>query len=481
MALTEQQIAAGCPWWTDPGWEEADPHLRRLRERPVLLPAPLVDSIDVALPAIHVVKGPRQVGKSTDLKLLARRKLHETADRFSTIYIALDLLVGQSPTDIDATVRLAKRLSGNRSGQLVLLDEVTAVANWRVAVKALWDAGVIDRDIVVCTGSSALDLGAEGMPGRRGAGRDHLVLPQSFPNFARALVPSLPTPPELSVAKLLTARGSAALDEAVIHGSQLEDALRKYLVFGGLPAAVSEAVGSGTEPSAEVRNVLIDSLGRDALQRGAPEPAIFALFARTLRSLGSKTSYSSLAREMDVPLGSARAGHGRPADYRTVKEHVESLATAYQLLVVYFWRPDADAADLSRDKKLYFADPLLHTVAHDRAPGVPWNQPALIENAVALALYRRYEPEDQRLHGFHLPVRLHVWETARREIDFVCGPRDELDAVEVKYQNGVSRTYAEGLRRTLPRGPAVVVTRDDLHADSTTALVPAHLFLWLVG
>lgn len=481
MPLSDAQVVAGSPWWTDPQWEEVDPHLRRLRQRPVLLPTPLVDSIDVARPAIHILKGPRQVGKSTDLKLLARRKLRETGDRFSALYIALDLLVGQPPSEIDATVRLAKRRSGSRSGQLVLLDEVTAVPNWRVAVKALWDAGVVDQDVVVCTGSSALDLGAEAMPGRRGAGRDHLVLPQSFPSFARAIAPNLPAPPALSVAELLTDPGASALDEAILHGPVLEEALRKYLLFGGLPAAVSEAAAGEAQPSEEVANVLIDSLGKDALHRGAPEPALFALLGRVLQSLGSKTSYSALARDMDVPLGAGRSGVRRQAGYRSVKDYVEWLAAAYQLLVVYFWRSDTDAADLSRVKKLYFADPLVHTVAHRRAPGVRWNDPGLIENAIALALYRRYEPEDQRLHGFQLPVRLHVWETARREIDFVCGPRSSLDVVEVKYQGGVSRSYAEGLRRTLPNRPAVVVTKHDLHVDGSIALIPAHLFLWLVG
>jgi uncharacterized protein len=481
MALTDTQVLAGCPWWTDPNWEAADPHLRRLRERPVLLPTPLVDRMDIGRPAVHIVKGPRQVGKSTDLKLLARRKLAETGDRLSVIYLALDLLVGQPPSEIDATVRLAKRRSGNRTGQLVLLDEVTAVANWRVAVKALWDAGVVDRDVVICTGSSALDLSAEGMPGRRGAGRDHLVLPQSFPTFARALIPHLPSPPDLPVAALVTASGRSALEEASLYGPQLEDALAKYLVFGGLPAAVSDAVAGRAEPSDEVRNVLVDSLGKDVLRRGAVEPALFALLGRVLRSLGSKTSYSGLAREMDVPLGPVQAARGRAADYRSVKDYIEFLAAAYQVLVVYFWRPDTDAADLSRDKKIYFADPLLHMVAHDRAPGVPWDHPALVENAVALALYRRYEPHDQRLHGFHLPVRLHVWETARREIDFVCGPRRSLDVVGVKYQGAVSRSYALGLRRTLPNRPVVVVCRHELHVDASTALVPAHLFLWLVG
>ncbi|HEY7201036.1 MAG TPA: DUF4143 domain-containing protein [Candidatus Dormibacteraeota bacterium] len=184
-----------------------------------------------------------------------------------------------------------------------------------------------------------------------------------------------------------------------------------------------------------------------------------------------------MAREMDVPLGPGRRGaRPRSADYRSVKDHVESLAAAYQLLVVYFWRADTDAADLSRDEKLHFADPLLHTIAHDKAPGLRDDGPALVENAVALALYRRYEPEHQ-----HLPVRLHVWETARREIDYVCGARRELDAVEVKYQGTVSASYAQGLQRTLPNRPVVVVTRHDLDVGATWALIPAHLFLWLVG
>lgn len=475
-ALSEDLIIAANPWWANPGWEAADAHLRRLRAQPVTLPAPLVERIDLERPGVHVVKGPRQVGKSTDLKLLARRRLEESGDRLAVIYLALDLLVTGTPADIDATVRLAKRRSGNRTGQLLLIDEVTAVPGWRTGIKALWDAGVIDRDVVVCTGSSALDLGEEGLPGRRGAGRNHLVLPQSFPAFARALFPELPAAPELTVSQLLGDEGAGALDEAVLHGPRLEEAFERYLSFGGLPAAVSEAVTGALEPSEDVRNVLVDSLSRDVLARGVAEPALFALLGRVLSSLGSKTSYSALAREMDVPLGGRRAG-----DYRSVKEHVELLAAAYQLLIVYFWRPDADTADLSRDKKIYLADPLLHVIAHERAPGLQRDRAGVVENVIALSLYRRYEPEAERLGGFNLPRRLHVWETTRREIDFVCGPRRDLEIVEVKWRRVVTMSEARSLHRTLPSRPAVVVTRTDRSIEDRTGLVPAHLFLWLAG
>ncbi|HZU15124.1 MAG TPA: hypothetical protein VFD01_00755 [Candidatus Dormibacteraeota bacterium] len=100
---------------------------------------------------------------------------------------------------------------------------------------------------------------------------------------------------------------------------------------------------------------------------------------------------------------------------------------------------------------------------------------------VAPGLYRRYEPEAQRLGGFQLPARLHVWETGRGEIDFVYGPRAELDVVEVRWRRVVSAPGARSLHRTLPSHPAVVVTQDDLHLDHRSELVPAHLFMWLVG
>jgi predicted AAA+ superfamily ATPase len=481
VSPTEELVLTANPWWTNPDWEAADPYLRRLRAHPVRLPAPLVETLDLSKPGVHIVKGPRQVGKSTDLKLLAQRHLEATKNRFTVIYLPLDLLLGGSPADVDALVRLAKRRSGNLTGQLLLLDEVTAVPGWRVGVKALWDAGIIDQDIVVCTGSSAIDLDGEGLPGRRGAGRDHMVLPQSFGTFARALFPELPPRPNLRIADLFGAEGARALDEALLYGPRLEDAFDKYMRFGGMPAAVSEAVIGEAWPSEEVRAVLTDSLGKDGLTRGLREPALFALLGRVLRSLGSKTSYSGLAREMDVPLGTTRLGGSRPPDYRTVKEHLESLAAAYQLLIVYFWRPDAGSADLSRDKKLYFADPLLHTIAEEKAPGLATNQAALVENAIALGLYRRYEPQAQRMAGFHLPIHLHVWETSRREIDFVCGPRRELEIAEVKWQRAVTPAEARKLHLTLPQRPAVVVTQSSLEVGKLSALIPAHLFVWLLG
>ncbi len=125
---------------------------------------------------------------------------------------------------------------------------MTAAGHWQTAVKALWDEGSIDRDVVLCTGSSALDLtegAVERLPGRRGPGRDFLVMPQGFAAFARALDGANPPGLGLTVGEIVSPDGQEALRRARVHLPSLQRALERYLRFGGLPAAVAEAASGG--------------------------------------------------------------------------------------------------------------------------------------------------------------------------------------------------------------------------------------------
>lgn len=487
LMLTDAQIYRSNPWWRRDGWEADDLHLRRLRTSPLLLATPEVDEIDLGTPAVHVLRGPRQVGKSTDLKLLVRRALEAGIGSRGVVYLSLDLLEDQPAAALVESVHRALELAAPSAGpRLILLDEITATERWQTAVKVLWDEGRIDRDIVVCTGSSAADLAAgaaERLPGRRGAGRDLLVLPQDFAAFAHALDGATPRGPGLNVAEILSADGSEALASAQVHLPALRRALERYLVFGGLPAAMAEAATGQTEPSEETQRVLWDSLVKEAQKRGASIPAVEALLERIMRSLGSKLSWSRLAREMDVPLGRPRRRPaGAHADPRTVQSYVELLAVNYFALVLYFWKRDSGSGDMAKDKKVYFGDPLLQTIVSGRV-GLPRNPHAEVENALALALYRRYEPSERRAENMPAPERLHVWGTRRGgEIDFVCGPREAIDAVEVAdWASSLDRRKATAPARALPGRPALVATRDEFELSGSSKLVPAALLLWALS
>lgn len=482
--LSDEQIFRHNRWWRSAGWEADDPHLRRLEESPLRLPTPQVDEIELGQPAVHVLRGPRQVGKSTDLKLLVRRALAAGIDPLGIVYLSLDLLEDQPPSVLVESVIRAFELAGGESPRMVLLDEVTAAGSWQTAVKVLWDEGRIDRDVVVCTGSSAIDLAggaAERLPGRRGAGRDFLVMPQGFASFSRALDGTIPPGPGMTVADIVTAAGQETLLGARVHLSALQHALESYLQFGGLPAAVAEAAGGAATPSSAVEAVLWDSIVKEVQRRGASIAAIQALFERVMRSLGSKVSWSRLAREMDVPLGPPRRRGRKGPDPRTLQSYVELLAINYFALVVYFWKPDSGSGELTKDKKIYFGDPLLHTVTAERL-GLQRNPHAEIENAVALALYRRYEPTERSAENMVAPERLHVWGTRRGgEIDFVCGPRRQIEAVEVADWGNVNRQKATAPARAFPGHPSLVATRDELDFGRSANLVPAALLLWALS
>ena len=282
------------------------------------------------------------------------------------------------------------------------------------------------------------------------------------------------------MAEAIAPAGQEALAEARVHLPALQRALERYLLFGGLPAAVVEAAAGHAEPSEEVQRILWDSLVKEVQGRGASVPAAQALLERLMRSLGSKLSWSKLAREMDVPLGRPRRRAGDRNDPRTVRSYVELLAVNYFALVVYFWKQDSGSGDMAKDKKVYFGDPLLSTITATRV-GLSRNRPAEVENALALALYRRYEPRERSAENMGAPEALHVWGTRRGgEIDFVCGPRGQVEAVEVADWATLDRRKATAPARALPGRPSVVASRDELDFGKSANVVPAALLLWAV-
>jgi predicted AAA+ superfamily ATPase len=106
----------------------------------------------------------------------------------------------------------------------------------------------------------------------------------------------------------------------------------------------------------------------------------------------------------------------------------------------------------------------------------------MVENAVAMALLRNYERPDRLSETFVAPERLHVWRTGSGgEIDFVAGPRDALEVVEVKYRNDAGRRAAAAAVQALPGRSVVMATKNELSHDKSYSLVPASLLLWALG
>jgi len=146
--------------------------------------------------AILTLRGPRQIGKSTSMKLLIRRLLLEfKVPKNHVFYFSLDRIedFNQLYELIDCYLRNLR--PGNQQRLYIFLDEISFVRKWQRGVKALADEGKLKNVTLLLTGSNLIDIykGAERLPGRRGkiSKIDFEQLPMTFAEFIHLIEPGI--------------------------------------------------------------------------------------------------------------------------------------------------------------------------------------------------------------------------------------------------------------------------------------------------
>ena len=93
-------LAAQNPWWSDPRRLDDDPHLEALADQPVAWTPRLAHLFRLGADRVYTLRGPRQVGKTTLVKLLLRRLLREEGvDPRAVLYFSCDLVRGARELD----------------------------------------------------------------------------------------------------------------------------------------------------------------------------------------------------------------------------------------------------------------------------------------------------------------------------------------------------------------------------------------------
>lgn len=468
MASYDELIRELNPWWGGPEGLEKDAHLARLARAPFQWDPPALRSLPLDPGSLHTLRGPRQVGKTTTVKRLIRELVERGEPR--VLYFSFDL---QREHDaIRDVVTRAKELHPDPGGPWYLfLDEITSIPDWQLGIKYLWDLGTTRDDLVVCTGSSARKMGTEQLPGRRGNGRDLIHLPMSFRAFAEA-VAGITLPAEtVAVADWLTPRGERLAKQLNLKAAALSDAVARYIDVGGFPAAVSDAMNTGSATSATIR-MLWDMIAGDIQAAGHDKHAALRLIERVGVGLGSPLAWDALRRDMDV------------GSHNTAKAYTHLLSEAFILLTVFFWG-QGGGFEPDRQRKLYFLDPLLARLAPTLVPGARRpNEDGLVENVVATALYA--SAADRLTLADPLPGAIGYWKSADgRETDFVV-PSPQVGApgarvpVEVKGDSARNISAARlSMRRTYGRG--IVVTRTVFDWQPDVPAIPLPVFLAGLG
>ena len=188
----QQAIAATNRWWRDPqGWMREDPDLREADAAPFRYAGGALN--DIVAGGLYVLRGPRRVGKSVEIKRTIEALLAAGTDPRRIVHASVD---GWRAADLGRLASAAGQLTPVAAQRYWFIDEITGIADgWPERIKWLRDNSAAFRsDTVVLTGSSASDLSAatKALAGRRGTATtpDRFLLPMGFRAFATRTAPS---------------------------------------------------------------------------------------------------------------------------------------------------------------------------------------------------------------------------------------------------------------------------------------------------
>lgn len=363
-----------------------DPHLRQLSKQTLVHRSRLLDRIPRDTPGIYTMSGGRQTGKTTLLKQLMAELLesHVSPERIA-------YMTGELIDDHHSLIRLLSDLLNEMPDKhlnFILLDEVSYISNWDKGVKYLADAGLLEKVVLVLTGSDMILIKEARMrfPGRRGLADevDFHLYPLSFLEYVKLTdrvdedeLDSLMSPREQHRVEVL---------------DRLFEEFDSYLAHGGFLTAINDMAKYQRILPATF-STYTDWIRGDVLKRNKQEHYLLEILQAIRKRYGTQITWNALAHDLSID------------HHKTVADYVALLVSMDAVFVQAALQEDKLTASPKKAKKLMFTDPFIfHAVnAWLRPCKDPYNdqlKPLLsdpdssskLAEACAITHYRRMFP-----------------------------------------------------------------------------------------
>jgi len=500
--LSISELGEQNPWWRDKALIEDDPLIRAWEKSSFKWWPRIVETFKWDAKVIYSLRGPRQVGKTTLLRLKTRELLKSGVDGRRIFYWACDQV--ESFEKLSAIVNgyldWARRFSQDML--YLFLDEVSAVKDWQRSIKYLYDIGKLRNCLVVLTGSHSLDLvkATESLAGRRGEVDklvdnipDKVFLGAKFSEYVETrneeVLEVLRELRLLSMCNRLQVLHCLAsgeipdrLNQLRLYQKDLNGLLDDYLITGGIPRAVNSYVSQGAIPDIAYSDY-VNLILRDIVRWGGNEIYLRQIVQRIVQTLSSQVSWNALKEETEI------------STHDTARWYVDILNNSFVVSYLHQLDKDKGVPYYRKAKKICFSDPFIFHALKWWALGV--KQPfaealeflrdageksKLTESVVCNHLIRllfNMEPSPQ----FDYTTRLFYWESGKkREVDFVIKFEQDFLPIELKYQLKMQRSDVFGIIDFEKGGRShkgIIVTKDTLAERKTHVEIPASIFLLL--
>lgn len=380
------------PWWENRENIQKDPHLLAIQGKPYQFNRPILHEVTFDKGNIHILRGPRQVGKTTLIKLLIAGLIQNQKPSKNILYLSCESL----PSFQELESILVFWLKEKREETFIFLDEISFVVEWQKAVLAIFNMGLLQNTVLILTGSNAKDLKESGerLPGRRGKGKDFLIYPLSFAEFKNL---------------------------SLFADKKEEEVFGIYLKIGGFPLAIKDFCEKGwvSDDTYEAyRNWIIGDAHRYHLRQETLRQILFRIF----QTRSSRITWPKLIENSPVK------------SHETALEYVEHLQDAFLSHVLHCYDPKRETVSPQKARKIYFIDPLLYAIAGTWQSGITnihsWFQQQLVSpeffgdifEAIAVNHFKRNHPQ------------VYFWYSTQdgKEVDMVIREEGVLKLFEIK-------------------------------------------------
>lgn len=392
----------------------------------------------------YLIIGPRQVGKTTFLKLFIKNLIDKGENPRRILYFSCEIL--NNFNEILEILRFSDSLIEGR--KYIFFDEITFVPEWQRAIKFLLDSPLIQNKVILLTGSSSVALKKETFPGR--PIKTKIFYPLSFKEFCKVFGNEdlKREVDNISISSLSLEEVDKNVKKLLFYFNEIENLFNLYIQCGGFPKSMYELLENG-KIREETYEIYWKWLIADIAKIDRSERITTSVLLGVLKNYGTRFSLNSIAKEMEI------------GSHVTVREYLEILENLFVLRNLFPIDIKKGAEAFRRMRKVYFIDPFLFHVFKRHVLGAKVKNedyPKIIEGIVAEHLVRRFG----KIYYFH----------QKKEVDFYL----HNTGIEVKWQDKVDK-------KDFPRVEIknkILLSKSEYEVYENMIIVPVSLVLLVI-
>ncbi len=453
------------PWWLTGRVRPTPPPYRR----PCVLD--LEQRIQARRALIEVVRGPRQVGKTTAIAQIIETLLANQVSANDILFVRFDLeLLRDEPSALRRIIDwfvadVRKRPLADGAHAYVFLDEIHKLRRWSDEVKHLGDTFPVR---ILLTGSSSVLVARGGRESLAGRIFTTDMPPFSFREVLECWKPELARILPRRV-RFIDAFEGALVDWAAAFDRlkpqqklALRRQLERYYARGGYPRLHSGEVDDDRWADYVVQTIFENVLGADIPDLFPVEqPRLLrAVYLEIAKHTGQEVAQNALTQWLNAA--------GFATNQPTVGKYIHYLTDA--LLIREFRRyPIAKKSSSRAPAKITLTDLGVRNAILRSAPSLWESDPTSIGPLVETLVQACLRDHNLQVHFFRDYENPKDRRSPIREVDFVAERTDgAVLPIEVKFRRRIESSDLVGLRLFRERfksKPPIVVTRETYRFD----------------